>query len=108
MPYLGFGKPFEEQPYKGYADPLNTVAITTSFVTENKHDITFVAYNKEDNSWQFFSNDAIEDFEIVMRIVKLKDIIVLDSSILEIEEIPNGFCAVRESRGVAWTIQKQP
>jgi len=108
MAYLGFGKPFEEQPYKGYADPLNTVAITTRFVVEDKHDITFVAYNKEDNSWQFFSNDIVEDFEEVMRIVKLKDIIVLDSSILEIEEIPNGFCAVRESRGVAWTIQKQP
>ncbi len=107
MAYLGFGKPFEEQPYKGFNDPLNTIVVTTKYVTEYKKDITYAAYNKEEHCWQFFSDDVIEDFEASMRIIKLSEIILIDSSVLELEEIPEGFCAKRESRGTAWVIQKQ-
>jgi hypothetical protein len=107
MAYLGFGKPFEEQPYKGFNDPLNTIVVTTSFVSEEKKDITYAAYNKEEHCWQFFSDDDIENFETAMRIVKLSEIILIDSSILELEEIPEGYCAKRERKGLDWVIQKQ-
>ncbi len=106
MPYLGFGKPFEEQPYKGFFDPLNSVAITTSFVTEENKDITYITYNKEDNAWLFFSNDEYNDFEKVMRVVKFSDIILLDSSILEIQEIPEGYYATRNNKTENWKIKK--
>lgn len=107
MAYLGFGKPFEEQTYKGFNDPLNTIVVTTKFITEDKLDITYAAYNKEEHCWQFFSNDEIENFEVSMRIIKLSEIIIIDSSILELEEIPEGYCAKRESRAMPWVIHKQ-
>ena len=84
----------------------NTAVFTTKFVIMDKKDITYVSHDKEDGAWQFFSDDHFDNFEDVAKIVGLGEIIRIDSSLLELADMPDGFSAHRKFKGDKWTIQE--
>jgi len=79
-----------------------TAVFTTRFVVLDKKPITFVTHESEDGAWQFFSDDNFDDFEAVAMVVALGEIIELDSSILSLSDLPEGFIAYRESEKDDW------
>lgn len=95
-----------ETEKRSFAEPLNTAVLTTKFVARDNHDITFVSHDSDDGAWQFHSNDQIDNFEDVAMVVSLKEIIAIDSSVLEIAELPLGFEATRKDRKSKWEISK--
>jgi hypothetical protein len=91
---------------KKFREADNNAVFTTRFVMINKKDITMVRHEEEDGTWQFFSDDKFDYFEDVAMVVGLGEIIKLDSTILELADLPEGFIAKREFKGDKW-IKKQ-
>ena len=106
MALFSFGKP-KAQSTKEFQEPLNTAVFTTKFVIEDKKPITYVSHDAEDGAWQFFSDDELESFEKVARIVGLGEIIELDKTVLQLADMPVGFIAYRKKKEDKWIIRKQ-
>ena len=91
---------------KKFKEPGNTAVFTTSFVITDKKDITRVTHDKEDGAWQFLSNDQFDNFKDVAKIVSLEQIIKIDSSVLELADMKEGFVAHRNSKNDKWVIEE--
>ena len=95
------------QSVRNFKEPMNTAVFTTKYVLEERKPITYVTHDSDDGAWQFFSNDEFDDFESVAKIVGLGEILEMDSSILELADMPEGYYAYRESLSEKWIIQRQ-
>jgi hypothetical protein len=84
-----------------------TAVFTTKFVINENKDITLVIHDKEDNTWQFYSNDHFDSYEDVAMIVGLGEIINLDDTILELVNLPEGYVARRLFKGDRWIVEKK-
>jgi hypothetical protein len=93
-------------PTKKFKETDNTAVFTTKFVVNDKKEITYVTHEKEDGAWQFFSTDNFDNFEDVARVVGLGEIIKMDSTILDIADMPEGFFAQRRFKGDKWVVQE--
>jgi hypothetical protein len=92
------------EPREEFEAPLDTAVFTTTFVLDDKKTITYVVHEIEDGSWQFFH--SFENFEEVAKIVGLQEIFDMDNSLLEIADLPLGFCASRKDKFDKWTIKE--
>jgi len=88
---------------KKFDDDLQIYVFTTSFVIENKSEITFISHD-EDGDWQFMSDDKTEEEDA--RVISLEEMIAHDSSILELADLPLGYQAERSDKYSEWTISK--
>ena len=91
---------------KRFKEADNTAVFTTKFVIIDKKDITTVTHEKEDGAWQFFSDDHFDNFEDVAKVVGLGEIIKIDSTLLELAGLPEGFAAHRKFKGDKWIRQE--
>ena len=91
---------------KKFKDSLNTAVFTTKFVIVDKKDITIVRHEPEDGAWTFFSADEYKNYEEVAKVVGLGEIIKIDSTILEIADLPVGYYASRKSKNDKWNVEK--
>ena len=91
---------------KQFEDALDTAVFTTRFVMKDKKVITYVTHDIEDGAWQFFSADNFEDYEDVIMIVGLGEMISIDQSILDIADLPLGYSATRQSIKDPWIVSK--
>ena len=92
---------------KEFTETLDTAVFTTKFVVEQKHLITKVYHDIDDGAWQFFSNDNYESFEKVAMVISLGEIIEIDSTILELADMPEGYLAERVSINSPWLIKEK-
>lgn len=93
------------QPSKQFADYLDTAVFTTKYVLEGK-EITYVTHDADDGAWQFFSDDELESFEEVAKIVSLQEILDIDPTLLELADMPTGYYATRSNVDEDWIISK--
>jgi hypothetical protein len=91
---------------KKFNESDNLAVFTTKFVIKDNKDITIVTHHKDDGTWQFFSSDPFDNFEEVAMIVGLGQIIKIDSSILELADMKEGYVAHRNSKGEKWEIKE--
>ena len=91
---------------KTFQDSLNTAVFATKFIIVDKKDITIVRHEPEDGAWTFFSDDKYENYEEVAKVVALGQIIEIDSTILQIADLPKGYYASRKSKHDKWKIEK--
>jgi hypothetical protein len=91
---------------KKFDEAYNTAVFTTKFIISDKKDITLVKHEKEDGAWQFFSNDHFDNFEEVVKVVGLGEILELDSTLLDLADMPKGFSAHRKFKGDKWDVQE--
>jgi hypothetical protein len=91
---------------KKFSESGQTAVFTTKFVIEDGSDITTVYHDADDGAWQFLSSDEYENFEEVARVVSLDAIIEIDSSLLEISDLPPGFMAFRPDKSADWEISE--
>jgi hypothetical protein len=90
---------------KEFADDLNTAVITTKYVLEGKSPILFI-FHYDDGSWQFSGpeeNLLDEDY----RVLSLDEIIRMDSSVLEVADLPYEGEAYRETKRSQWNMKSQ-
>ena len=91
---------------KVFPDSLNTAVFTTKFVVHDRKEITYISHDFEDGSWEFYSDDNFDNYEDIVLILSLDEIIQLDISLLEVADFPLGFVATRRSKADDWTITK--
>ena len=85
---------------KKFQDDLNTAIITTKYVLNKKSPILFVNHY-DDGFWEFLGEESDlkdEDFKLI----SLEEMIVIDSSILEISDLPYEGKAYRVNVNSPW------
>jgi len=89
--------PFDQSP--------DTAAITMRQILDGSEPILLVTHDADDHGWQFIgSSDAnTEDG----RVVALEEIAAMDPTVLEVADIPPGWWAWRDDKGLPWTREER-
>jgi hypothetical protein len=86
---------------KKFKENLNTVVFTSKYVAVQNSPIVYVAHH-EDGTWEFWGDQIIDESEIML--VALEQIIKIDTSILELADLPIEFSAQRKSKESEWIL----
>jgi len=78
----------------------NVAVFTCCHILSNESDICYVTHDEDDGAWQFLCGQ--DHAEADARIVALKDIVNIDSSIVALADMPLGCGAYREDKSSAW------
>lgn len=90
---------------KKFADALDTAVITTVYVVRQGSPILSI-YHFDDGYWQFSGveeNLPDEDFLVLA----LSEIIAIDSSVLQVSDLPLGYSASRKSIVSKWVLSNK-
>ena len=82
------------EPTWPFADPPNVATITIRSIVDGSHPILFVSHDADDGCWQFLDGAEAHDLRHAM-VLGLNEIVALDSSVLELADLPLGWCAWR-------------
>lgn len=89
-----------------FKDLPNTAVITTKNIIDKFSWIGYVSHDIDDYSWQFLEkSDEKPDVEIAM-VVSLQNITELDPDIIELADLPLGWCAWRNNIKSPWHREK--
>jgi hypothetical protein len=83
-----------------FEDPENVATLTVGKIVKWGAAILMVCHDAEDGSWQFLTGEP-SDMEDAM-LVALKEIVARDSSVIELADLPLGWCASRKHPGAPW------
>jgi hypothetical protein len=78
----------------------NTAAITTRQVLETGAAVLRVTHDADDGSWQFLCGTTNDTADV--RVVGLGWMCDRDPTLLELADLPEGWCAWRERQGAVW------
>lgn len=88
----------------------DTAVVTTTYVTRERKPILYVTHDydaEEGIIWQFHCGNG--DYgPNAMQLVRLDEILEIDSGIKELAGLPLGHCATRSSFTDNWIVQKDP
>jgi hypothetical protein len=83
----------------------DTAALVSKSVVYDGHPILFVTHDEHDHGWQFLDGtEPPSDFVYVC----MSHPIGLDSSLLELADLPPGWCAWRDSPEEPWSREEVP
>lgn len=85
-----------------FADPPNVAVFTDRSIIDGTDWIHYVTHDEEDGAWQFLPYSKSAD-ETSAKVVGLKAIVELDPSVIDLADLPFGWCAWRKTRETAWT-----
>jgi hypothetical protein len=78
----------------------NVAAITVQSVLDGAP-ILHVSHDEDDDGWQFLDGEPVDMNEA--RIVAMRTVVRLDSTLVEVADLPPGWTASRERIGEPWT-----
>jgi hypothetical protein len=87
----------------------DAVVVTTSYVTDRRFPILYVSHEDDGEggaTWQFHCDNGDFSGE-VLRLVRLDEILQLDSGLQRVAGLPVGYCARRASADSEWVIEKE-
>jgi hypothetical protein len=85
-----------------FADPPNVAVFTSADIVDRGMPILYVVHDEDDGAWQFHSVNGPPSEESEARVVGLKTIFALDSSIAALVDLKLGWCARRSGPDGAW------
>jgi hypothetical protein len=87
-----------------FEDPENVAAITTRQIVYDQTPVLLVLHDEEDGGWLFLTGGPFNAADGL--VVALKNVVALDSSILELADLPIGWEASRASKEHPWVRAK--
>lgn len=78
----------------------NVAAITSTHITKHGCPILLVTHYEDDHSWGFQSGNAVTMSDA--QVVRMDEILRLDSTLMEIADLPPGWSAKRETVDGEW------
>jgi hypothetical protein len=87
-----------------FDQPRNCAVLTLRSIAFDGAPILLVTHDAEDHGWQFLGLDGAAPADAA--VVALEEIVQLDSSVLEVADLPPGSAAWRESKSAPW--QRSP
>jgi hypothetical protein len=83
-----------------FNEPENVAVFTCSHILDDKVDICYVTHDEDDGAWQFLCGQTHTEADA--RIVSLKEMVDMDSSIGALAGMPLGCGAVRDNSLSPW------
>ena len=83
-----------------FDDPDNTASFCCRHVTEENRPILRVTHDEDDGAWQFLCGDTHQTEDA--RLVCLGCMVTRDETLLEVADLPLGWCADREVVNGSW------
>jgi hypothetical protein len=83
-----------------FADPPNTVVISTRQVLREGYPVLFVSHDS-DGDWQVLCGTTTDAKDAL--VIRLDEALQLDHSIASLADMPRGWAARRRSPGDSWT-----
>ncbi|MDP0491418.1 MAG: DUF2185 domain-containing protein [Verrucomicrobiota bacterium JB023] len=99
-----FGKKEDPVVFK-FTSPENEACFTCKHVLDEKKPILYVSHDEDDGGWQFLCGADIHE-ETDAKIVSLLEIVKIDPSVNALHEMPEGVCAIRETKDSDWKFYK--
>jgi len=88
-----------------FNDPKNVAVITTKKVLDKTKSILYVSHDEDDGMWQFHDGGIVSEED--GRIITLEEATIIDSSIIELADLPLGWIAEREDIKEKWNKYKK-
>jgi hypothetical protein len=82
-----------------FNEPENVAVFTCVHVLEEM-DICYVSHDEDDGGWQFLCGGSHDEADA--RVVSLREIFEIDTSIGALSDMPVGCCAVRDDKSSPW------
>jgi len=82
-----------------FDDPPNVAVLTTYHILEGSP-ILYISHDEDDGGWQFHTGKIVSEADA--KVVSLKRIVHLDSSVIELADLPLGWIATRSKIGDIW------
>jgi hypothetical protein len=89
-----------------FDDPPNLAVITTRDIIKEGNWISYVTHDEDDGSWQFLHEGALPDLDDAC-VVALRTIVKLDNTVVQLHDLPLGWCAWRSSTDARWQRSKK-
>ena len=83
-----------------FEDPENVAVITVRQVLGDDGWIHFVSHDADDGGWQFMGIDSPREEDAL--VVSLRNIVQHDPSIIDLADLPLGWCAWRDHPEAEW------
>jgi hypothetical protein len=90
-----------------FDDPKNVAVYTCRQIVHGKDWIYYVTHDADDGAWQFHTSDPNAVKEEDARLVSLHSIVELDPTVLELSDLPLGWCAWRDNPKAPWKKKKR-
>jgi hypothetical protein len=84
-----------------FADPPNVTTITLRSIVAGDRPILYVSHDEDDGCWQFLDGGESPDVRDAM-VILLKEIVAHDASVVELADLPLGWCAERSDPTQPW------
>ena len=88
-----------------FSDPQNVAVFTIGDILSESSPILYVTHDIDDGAWQFLPDSGADMSKA--KVVALKEIVRLDSSICELADLPLGWVATRQGKSTPWTRAKK-
>ena len=92
MPMPADNWPFEQ--------PRDSTAISSRSIVNGGEPILFVSHDLDDHGWQFLGLEDAHEEDACL--IALEEVVVLDRRVLELADLPPGWCAWRPDPTSAW------
>lgn len=89
-----------------FDDPRSVAVFTSRFVIEEGHPIFYVTHDREDGAWQFHAHNHMGTTDEDIRLVALEHVYQRDQSIGELQDLPCGWHAWRQTPSSSWQRQE--
>ncbi|QTQ11698.1 hypothetical protein HRI96_05490 [Treponema parvum] len=83
-----------------FNDEKTTMVLTTKRIINKINPISIVTHDGEDGMWQFLDKGELNEESAA--VVSLEEIVLLDASLMSLYDLPLGWTAEKNSKGV-WT-----
>lgn len=83
-----------------FDDPPNVAVITTRQVIEEDYPILYVSHDEDDGGWQVLCGTTNETSD--GRVISLRSAVEKEPKLVELADLPLGWCAYRESKDQSW------
>lgn len=87
-----------------FNDKKDVITITTKGIVEESKPILYVTHDDDDGMWQFHDGKELKEEDA--RVVSLKEVYALDSSISNLANMPCGWHAWRNSKEEEWKMEQ--
>lgn len=83
-----------------FDQPEDCGTIVSRAVLDGRTVIQWVSHDEDDHAWQFLDHDTTEAEQAAL--VCLSHVVALDSSVIEVADLPPGWVATRDGPGHPW------
>ncbi|HLX70785.1 MAG TPA: hypothetical protein VKV04_14245 [Verrucomicrobiae bacterium] len=89
-----------------FNDPPNVAVFTSKKILDDNDWIQTVTHDEDDGAWQFHPYGGTVESDA--KVVSLKTITQIDPSVLELADLPLGWCAWRSTKEGQWKRDRRP